>query len=282
MSNEKALMLAIKGCLIAFFNKLYGNNTPGALLDWITLPRCLPCSNCLPRFIGPLYFPNPSAHPLLAPFVVSAPSHSSAPSRPVEQKLTKKMRATAEEQLRKFRDRIYSLEQDSDGHGCTPLSAYFSNPTIASVLGQFFQITTHDILSATIPRWKHHARHGEALLAIIGGLQREFAIEFEATRLERNKKNRLRAKSKRKRADELEEGEEEEDEPNDNNEEVVEDVPEPPPAAPSRPTPRRIQQRGALEDVTNAPCAKRQALERAAVVAATFGPQYKTSRRTEN
>jgi hypothetical protein len=173
MNNEKALMLTIKGCLIAFFNKLYGNNTPGALLDCITLPRRLPC--------GPLYFPNPSAHPLLAPFVVSAPSHSSAPSRPVEQKLTKKMRATAEEQLRKFRDRIYSLEQDSDGHGCTPLSAYFSNPTIASVLGQFFQITTLDILSAAIPRWKHHARHGEALLAIISGLQCEFAIEFEAT-----------------------------------------------------------------------------------------------------
>jgi hypothetical protein len=63
----------------------------------------------------------------------------------------------------------------------------------------------------------------------LSGLQHKFAIEFKAMQLEQNKKNRLRAKSKQKRTDELEEGEDE-DERNNNNEEVVEDVLEPPPS----------------------------------------------------
>ncbi|KAJ7768604.1 P-loop containing nucleoside triphosphate hydrolase protein [Mycena maculata] len=272
MNNEKALMLTTKGCLIAFFNKLYGNNTPRALLDCIAVPRCLPCSNCLLRFVGPLYLPNPSC---FAPFVTPPSISTHTPTCHTPQKLTRKMRATAEAQLRRFRDHIYSLERDRDSHGYTPLSAYFSNPTIASVLDSFLQISTLAILSTTIPQWKYHSRHGESLLALIGDLQHEFTKEFEAARLERNKKNRLRGKSKRTAA-----APESED---DQEMEVEEEEIEEPPVAPPRPMPRRIEKR-ALDDITNAPRAKRQALEAAAVVAASYGPQYKTSRRrnTEN
>jgi hypothetical protein len=64
------------------------------------------------------------------------PAATSTPAStpPAPQKLTKKMRIAAEARLRTFRDSVYSLEGDNDVHGCTPLSAYFSNSTIASVL----------------------------------------------------------------------------------------------------------------------------------------------------
>ncbi|KAF7351812.1 hypothetical protein MVEN_01142300 [Mycena venus] len=116
MNNEKALMLTTKGCLIVFFNKLYGNDTPGALRDCIDSPRLLPCSNCLPRFIGPLYLPNPSSHPRLAPFVMPVPTTTPASTPPAPRKLTKKMRNAAEAQLSTFRDSVYSLERDNDVH----------------------------------------------------------------------------------------------------------------------------------------------------------------------
>ncbi|KAK7012475.1 hypothetical protein R3P38DRAFT_3209779 [Favolaschia claudopus] len=47
MNKEKAVMLTTKGCFIAYFNRIYGNNSPGSTLDCIALPRRLPCSNCL-------------------------------------------------------------------------------------------------------------------------------------------------------------------------------------------------------------------------------------------
>ncbi|KAJ7602745.1 P-loop containing nucleoside triphosphate hydrolase protein [Mycena polygramma] len=196
MNNEKALMLTTKQCLHVFFNRLYGNDTPGALLDCIALPRRLPCSNCLPRFVGPLYLPTPPGS--LVPFSTPLTATSSAPSRPTKnQKLTKKMRSTAELELRKFRDRVYSLERDNEPHGYTPASSYLSTPIITTLLDNFLHISSTGKLSATIPRWKHHSRHGSPLLAIITNLQQEFTAQFEAARIERNKKNLARTKSKR-------------------------------------------------------------------------------------
>jgi hypothetical protein len=145
-------MLTTKGCLIAFFNKLYGNDTLGALLDCIALPRPLPCSNCMPRFIGPLYFPRSSDQPRLVPFKkLQLPVASTASKRPTQQKLTKKMRVAAEAKLLKFRDRVYSPERANKSHGFTPRSACFNTPTISTVLDNLFQITSLDILSTTIP-----------------------------------------------------------------------------------------------------------------------------------
>ncbi|KAJ7108583.1 P-loop containing nucleoside triphosphate hydrolase protein [Mycena epipterygia] len=197
MNNEKALMLTTKKCLIVFFNKLYGNDTPDALLDCIKLPRCLPCSNCLPHFIGPLYFPSPPNQARLLPFsatpaTTTTPATASAAPAKLHH-LTKKMRAVADTRLRQFKDRVYSLERDNNAHGYTPVTAYFSNPTITSVLDHFLQITSLEILSTTIPRWKYHSEHGTSLLALISDLQRDFAAQFEAARLQRNEKNRLRA-----------------------------------------------------------------------------------------
>ncbi|KAJ6478356.1 P-loop containing nucleoside triphosphate hydrolase protein [Mycena sanguinolenta] len=197
MNNEKALMLTTKQCLISFFNKLYGNNTPGALVDCVELPRRFPCSNCLPRFIGPLYFPFPSNQPRFIPFTpipATGSPNSTHPSKP--RKLKKKMRTVAEGRLREFKDHIYSVERDNIGHGFTSAEAYFSNSTITSVLDNFFQITSLEVLSTIIPRWKFHSRHGPSLLDRIGELQRIFAEEFEAARIERNEKNRLCARSK--------------------------------------------------------------------------------------
>ncbi|KAJ7105861.1 P-loop containing nucleoside triphosphate hydrolase protein [Mycena epipterygia] len=60
MNNEKAMMLTTTHCLVVFFNTVFGNSTAGSHLDCISLPRRLPCSNCLPRFSGSLAFePSP-------------------------------------------------------------------------------------------------------------------------------------------------------------------------------------------------------------------------------
>ncbi|KAJ6460258.1 P-loop containing nucleoside triphosphate hydrolase protein [Mycena sanguinolenta] len=257
MNNEKALMLTTKQCLISFFNKLYGNNTPGALVDCIELPRRFPCSNCLPRFIGPLYFPFPSNQPRFIPFTsipATGSPNSTHPSK--HRKLTKKMRTVAEGRLREFKDHIYSVERDNIGHGFTPAAAYFSNSTITSVLDNFFQITSLEVLSTTIPRWKFHSRHGPSLLDRIGELQRIFAEEFEAARIERNEKNRLRARSKRATPDMGPEEEDEEMEDADEDEdEEMEDATENllPPAKDAAPAPQSVAARPkrVLEDTTN-------------------------------
>jgi hypothetical protein len=119
MNNEKALMLTTKRCLIAFFNKLYENSGDLALLDCIAAARRLPCSNCLPRFIGPLAFaPSslPIGFPPLAAFAsvdrpLSTASTSSAAPR-TNRKLTKIMRVAAEAELRLFRERVHKSERD--------------------------------------------------------------------------------------------------------------------------------------------------------------------------
>ncbi|KAF8147014.1 hypothetical protein K438DRAFT_1989983 [Mycena galopus ATCC 62051] len=215
MNNEKALMLTNKGCFNAFFNKLYGNNSPGALLDCITLPQRLPCANCLPCFIGPLYFPNPSLDPQLAPFVIPPPT--STPNL--------------------FRNRIYLLEMDNDSYRCTPLYAYFTTPTIVGVLDNFLHISSLNTLLCAIPEWDYHPGHGGSLLALIGHLQQEFAVEFEAARLDQNEKNCRRAKSKRKAKtqdseDESEMDDEDEDADADEEEEEIAQLP----VVPPRPT----------------------------------------------
>ncbi|KAK7015807.1 ATP-dependent DNA helicase RecQ [Favolaschia claudopus] len=273
MNNEKALMLTLTGCFIAFFNKLYGNDTPDALLDCISAPRRLPCSNCLPRFVGPLYLPNPARDPRLATFIEPSPASAPLPRPSSQQKLTKKMRATADGHLRTFRADVYSRERARSTHGFTPQVAYFNDATIATVLDNFLQIKSLETVAETIPHWKYCTAHGSRLLALIFELQRDFADEFEAARLERNAKNRQRAKAKRATKEDL-----------DSDEEFppAEDLAEEPaPVAVSRPKPRRIEKRP-LEDSTNAPPrAKRQAVQRRDVVAATFRPPYKTSRRRD-
>ncbi|KAJ7774509.1 hypothetical protein DFH07DRAFT_952212 [Mycena maculata] len=232
MNNEKALMLTTKECLIAFFNKLYGNNTPGALRDCIELSRRLPCSNCLPRFIGPLYFPVSSTQTHLLPFPAAPSPSEAAPKPPVKtQKLTKKMRATTELELCLFRDHVYELERNNDSHGFTPLAVYFNDPTITSILNHFIQITSLEILSDTIPWWKYHSQHGLSLLALISGLQRDFAAQFEAVRLDRNKKSRLHAKSKCTAA--LDQAEDDDIKSKGDISEVEDDVVEPPPIPPT-------------------------------------------------
>ncbi|KAJ6608177.1 hypothetical protein B0H10DRAFT_1955639 [Mycena sp. CBHHK59/15] len=46
------------------------------------------------------------------------------------------------------------------------------------------------MLAAKIPQWKHHERRGQALFKLIADLQVEFAAQFEAARLETNRKAR--------------------------------------------------------------------------------------------
>ncbi|KAJ7440396.1 hypothetical protein B0H11DRAFT_2099651 [Mycena galericulata] len=282
MNNEKALMLTTKRCLHVFFNKLYGNDTPGALIDCIELPRRFPCSNCLPRFVGPLYFPFPPNHPRLIPFSAAVASASPPLESPAkQQKLTRKMRAAAELRLRKFKDRVYSLERDNVGHGFTPTSAYFSNPTITSVLDHFLQITSLEILGATIPRWRYHLQHGPPLLALIRELHSKFAAQFEAARIERNEKNRLRARSKRATAatedDESDLGEEDAGDEDGGDGELPQnevEMPPPPPVRSAEPT----REKRPLEDRTNAPPRakrQRQGQESLKEAVTSYGPAYK-------
>ncbi|KAJ7464089.1 P-loop containing nucleoside triphosphate hydrolase protein [Mycena latifolia] len=278
---KKALMLTTKGCLIVFFNKLYGNSTRGALIDCIELPRRSPCSNCLPRFIGPLFYPPsplPTGQRRLAAFAASSGPLSAPPKPPrKQQKLTRKMRVKAEAQLQKFRDLVYSLERENESHGYTPLSAYLSAPTIAALLDHFLQISSFDILSATIPRWKYHSHHGESLFKIICDLQRDFAAQFELARLERNEKNRLRAKAKRAGVSAAESEGEPESEDEDEDEEMA--APKSPAAAKQPALERPPKRRVPLEDMTNAPRAKRQTLQSVAEVIGSFRPQYRPRRR---
>ncbi|KAJ7769651.1 hypothetical protein DFH07DRAFT_954244 [Mycena maculata] len=116
MNNEKAMMLTNKGCFIAFFNKLFGNNTPGSTLDCIALPRRLPCSACLPRFSGSLVFelsPLPSGPERLRPFSVPQPQPTTAAAyRPKNSRLMRKMRSAADAELRNFGLQVQKLERD--------------------------------------------------------------------------------------------------------------------------------------------------------------------------
>ncbi|KAJ7635906.1 hypothetical protein B0H17DRAFT_1217210 [Mycena rosella] len=207
-----------------------------------------------PPLYRSLVFPN-SAFLCGPPGLAAA---SDAPKPPVkQQKLTRKMRAAAEVQLRKFKDRVYSAERVNESHGFTPISAYFNNPSITAVLDYLLQISSLEKLAATIPRWKYHSRHGASLLALIDDLQCEFAAEFEAARLERNAKNRLRAKSKRVGAW-MEEGDEEYMQSDGEQSGDEDAVPQPPPVSVHHPLPPRPEKR-ALRDTTNVlPHAKRQ------------------------
>ncbi|KAJ7846811.1 hypothetical protein B0H13DRAFT_2407469 [Mycena leptocephala] len=193
MNNEKALMLTVKDCLIAFFNKMFGNSGETALLDCIEGKRRLPCSNCLPHFIGPLFFP-PSPLPIDAPPLASFPSPDIQPSAsaPVAsgipkkpRKLTKAMRVAADTELCLFKERVHKAERDRVSHGYTPASSYLPNLAITSILDNFLTISTVNGLTTIIPKWKHHHRHGTALFELIQRLQATFAAEFEAARLQK-------------------------------------------------------------------------------------------------
>jgi hypothetical protein len=279
MNNEKALMLTVKRCLIAFFNKLYGNSGDAVELDCITAARRLPCSNCLPRFIGPLSFP-PSPLPAgslpLAPFASASrppPTSTETVRGPqTTHKLTKAMRIAAEAKLRLFRDRVHKSERNRTSHGYTPASSYFPNPAINSILDHLLAISTVENIAATIPKWKYLAGHGTALLELVKTLQADFILEFETARVQKNAANRAKAKAKR-RADSPEEELSDEDE----DSEIPEN--DAPAAAavdePARPSPTR--KRGPLEDATNeAPRSKRPRapLLSAAVVSDSYRPQY--------
>ncbi|KAJ7251674.1 hypothetical protein C8J57DRAFT_1665991 [Mycena rebaudengoi] len=271
MNNEKALMLTATECLIAFFNKLYDNSGETSRLDCSAVKRRLPCSNCRPQFIGPLFFP-PSLLPIGAPplaafaAVDTPPTPSSTTTSGVTKqakKLTKAMRTTAEAELRLFRERVHKSERDRVSHGYTPASSYFPNPAITSILDHFLAVSTIDNLTTIIPKWKHHERHGSALLELIKKLQGTFAEDFELARLQKNAANRAKAKAKR-RADE-------------SDEEMVkeEEEEEPPAVASSKPTTRK-------QDTTNEelrPKRPRAPLLSSAAVTASFRPQYTTRAR---
>ncbi|KAJ7430782.1 P-loop containing nucleoside triphosphate hydrolase protein [Mycena latifolia] len=286
MNNEKALMLTAVGCLIAFFNKMYGNSGTQALLDCIAAGRRLPCSNCRPRFIGPLLFapsPIPIGSTPLDPFPSEIPqprpSNPSSGARKRPRKLTKVMRATAEKQLRLFKDRVQKSERDRVSHGYTPASSYLSNPAITSLLDNFLGISTVEALAAIMPKWKHHIRHGPALLELMKDLQETFARDFESARLKKNEANRAKARAKRDAGT----SDVDEEEPED---EEASDVDIPAIAADEAVVPPKqapIQKRPApLDDTTNEPRPKRSraAPLSVAAVAETFRPQYKARTRT--
>ncbi|KAK7028579.1 ATP-dependent DNA helicase RecQ, partial [Favolaschia claudopus] len=271
MSTNKALMLTIKTCLIAFINKTYGNTGENALLDCIMAERQLPCSNCLPRFVGPLFFP-PSSLPIGAlppPLFLPAnqarrPVSTSAPNS--GHKLNKAMRARADADLRRFRDTVHKAERERVSHGYTPASSYFPNPTISAILDQFFAIATVETIKLIIPKWKHYERHGLTLYLLVNNLQGTFLAEFEAARLEKNAK--ARAKRREERLEEEGMDEEFEGSPSEPEEQ--------PQVVPARPV-TTTRKRPALDDATNEqPKAKRSRvpLEKAAAVSASFRPQY--------
>ncbi|KAJ7737518.1 hypothetical protein B0H16DRAFT_1762370 [Mycena metata] len=250
-------MLTTTRCLNAFFNKLFGNSTPGAHLDCIALPRRLPCSNCLPRFKGTLVFdpsPLPTGPERLRPLSQpKIPAAAPAAYRPKNTKLTLKMRAAADTELRKFRLQVQKLEQDYDVLGIMPESAYLSNPVITTLLDNLLIIRTRDVLMAKIPQWKYHERRGEALMTLIKALQIQFAADFEVARLERNKKARLKRRAAGQDMmddEESERGEEEEE--SEDSQGVEERVQERAVEASAAPSPRK-RKVGPLRDVTNAP-----------------------------
>ncbi|KAJ7749928.1 P-loop containing nucleoside triphosphate hydrolase protein, partial [Mycena metata] len=118
MNNEKALMLTATICLNVLLNKMFGNSTPGSSLDCIARVRRLPCSNCLPRFVGSIEYPPsplPSGTQRLRPFSLPKPK-TPVPQRhrPKNTKLTRKMRTTADVDLRKFRLQVQKAEREYD------------------------------------------------------------------------------------------------------------------------------------------------------------------------
>ncbi|KAJ7113607.1 P-loop containing nucleoside triphosphate hydrolase protein, partial [Mycena epipterygia] len=288
MNNEKAVMLTTKRCLIAYFNKVFGNSTAGSHLDCIALPRRLPCSNCLPRFSGSLVFepsPLPSGPQRLRPFsqLQSQPTAAAVvPFRPKNTKLSLKMRAVADSELRAFRVRVQKLERDYDLYGVTPASSYLSNPVIASLLDHFLIIWTRAVLVTKIPQWKHAERHGEALFELIRTLQGEFASQFEAARVERNKKARLKRRAAAGRDDMSIDDDEKSDsaeEDTGDNEGADVDEPVPQHSSPSPAVePAKQKRRAPLDDTTNtsrAPKRPRAAAPSMASAAQSFRPQYK-------
>ncbi|KAJ6506196.1 P-loop containing nucleoside triphosphate hydrolase protein [Mycena vitilis] len=276
MNNEKALMLTVKDCLNVFFNKMFGNTGDTVLLDCIEAKRRLPCSNCRPRFIGPLFFP-PSPLPIGAPPLASFPSTDTPSSTPSSglatkaKKLTKAMRAAAESELRLFRERVHKAERDRVSHGFTPPSSYFPNPAITSILDHFLAISTPATLVTIAPRWKYHDTHGAALLELVKRLQATFAVDFETARLQKNAVNRARERARRQADSSDDEMPDEEEE-----EEIGEIISVATPAV-SKP---RAQKR-VLQDATNEerPSKRSRAPQlSAAAVAASFRPQYTTLR----
>jgi hypothetical protein len=287
MNNEKALMVTSRNCLIVFFNKMFGNNTAGSLLDCIARGRRLPCSNCLPRFTGSIDYPPsplPSSTQRLRPFSEAKPKASvTQPYRPKNTKLTRKMRTTADTELRKFRLQVQKAEREYDIYGCTPPSSYLANPVITSLLDNFLIMWTHDVLVTKIPSWEHHERHGEKLWLLIRDLQVQFAADFKTAQMEKSKQARVKRRGGNKDAMSDEDGDEEDVGMGSGSDEEIE---EPVNSVPQPPLP--TLKRRALEDTTNVlPSAKRVrgAREPPKSVNATletYGPQYKPRNRTRN
>ncbi|KAK6996141.1 ATP-dependent DNA helicase RecQ [Favolaschia claudopus] len=275
MNNNKALMLTIKSCLIAFINKTYGNTGEAALLDCVAATRSLPCSNCLPHFVGPLSFPPSPLPPGASPLPPFSPTNQAPRPVPVSttnpgHKLTKVMRARADADLRCFRDKVHKAEREHVSHGYTPASSYFPNPAISLILDRFFAISAVETIKSIIPNWKHYQRHGLALYLLIDDLQRTFLAEFDAARLEKNAKARAKRREERLEEEDMD-GE---------VEELGSEPEEQTPAVPSSPVLTR--KRAALDDATNEepkPKRSRAPLEKAAAVAASFRPQYVPRRR---
>lgn len=202
MDNDRALLLTCTGCLNVFFNHLFGNTNAGADLDCIAVPRELPCSNCLPQFTGQLVF-SPSSNPpgpeRLRPLrelnvLPMAPQDHNIPKLP---KLTRKMRAAADTELRQMRGRIQKAERVHDIYGCAPASSYLSDPTITTLLDNLFVIATLDSLKTLIPKWAHHQHHGVALAGLMTRMRVEFLEELNDKRLESNARRNEREKLKR-------------------------------------------------------------------------------------
>ncbi|KAJ6586630.1 hypothetical protein B0H10DRAFT_829530 [Mycena sp. CBHHK59/15] len=196
------------------------------------------------------------------------------------------MRAKADAVLlRVFRSEVQKLEREYDVYGMTPASSYLSNPIITSLLDNFLVIWTREMLAAKIPQWKHHERRGQALFKLIADLQVEFAAQFEAARLETNRKAREKRGTARTAAgkagmSESDDGDDEDGEAAMQSDgadcDFAEDQ-EVPIAAP-KPTGKR---RAPFDDATNVPrAAKRPRAARAiptsmAKVTESFGPTYK-------
>lgn len=191
------------------------------------------------------------------------------------------MRAVADTELRKFRTKVQCSSVTTTFTDVHPHRLTFRTLPITTLLDNLLVIWTPTVLVAKIPQWKYHERRGAALWMLIQSLQIRFAAEFDAARLEKNKKARTKRRAATewdKMSDGVNESSGDEREEEDGNgvpEEVDKDAPSPP----------RKRKSGPLEDITNAPKrarAARAAPASMAEVSQSFKPQYKPRIRCNN
>ncbi|KAJ7754308.1 P-loop containing nucleoside triphosphate hydrolase protein [Mycena maculata] len=243
MNNEKALMLTAKECLIAFFNKMFGNTGDTVLLDCIEGCRSV---------------------------IAAVPKKT--------RKLTKAMRVSAESELQLFRERVHKTERDRVSHGYTPASSYLLNTSITAILDHFLTISTVETLATVTPKWRYRDEHGPALIELIKGLQSTFELEFETARLQKNAANRAKAKAKRRNdmSDEEMSGEEEDNNEDDPPRTVIDE-----PVALSKPTAQK--RRALQDATNDGRQSKRPRAKLFSVadVTESFRPQYTTRTRVQ-